>query len=177
VTTADVLCEVQRHVKSPPGNERRSGRRRTPAKVERPTDDLAVDDCAAKKILPDDDRPDTDPSRDSGAVSSCSREAAAASLFHENSKDDRSYAEDLFTRRKLSSDEEEWEEEQLMADVIQVRNDSVPTLSGVDDVEATAAKHLADDTNRFAISNDHTANYDLSRSTCVFLSVYFSITS
>lgn len=149
VTTADVLCEVPKHVKSP-GNEQR-----TP-KVERRTDSFAIDSAEKKVHAFPDDRFQNRASWNS--MSGYSDERATMSSFDEDSKDDltscanrhRQCIEELFTKRKLSSEEEE-EKEQIV-DVIQVRHDSIPPSPDVDDVDATVAKQSANVTNRFAPS-------------------------
>jgi len=151
VTEADVLWKVQKREKVSPGHERRSY---TPKpSIKHLQDDFAVD-STVEKIPVDKSNACASSDFDDNTVSGYSSEWARHSSLGKDLKDevktccDRqgSSVEDLFTKRKLSAEDEQLLTSRPIDDIIQVRRSLTAVTPDVRDDESTAAKHLVEST-------------------------------
>jgi len=156
-TKADVLWKNEKHLKSPEHEYRRQK-----PNAKDPQDDCVVDSNETK--IPDDkckDYVSSDFERNS--ISGYNDEGGTKSSFDKDSKENFKTncshrqcvsVEDLFTKRKLSTEDDELLTSRQIDDVIQVRREASAT-SDIDDDEATVAKQpvatAATATNRLVL--------------------------
>ena len=136
---ADVLWEIEKHAKSSE-HEYRGEKPNT----KHLNDDCAVDSINEAKIPADKCKDYMSSNFEGNSMSGCNSEAATEKDSKEDFKSNCSdrqclSVEDLFTRRKLSTEDDELLTSRQIDDIIQVRCDA-PAPPDIDDEEATVAK-------------------------------------